>query len=211
MAVDGLTLLLFAGASLGLALTPGPDMLYVLSRAIAQGRLAGLVSVAGVLSGCTLHALAAALGLSELFRAAPLAYDVVRVVGAGYLLWLAWQAFRPGAAGLAPGTPALRQAPAAIFRQGLLTNLLNPKVALFYLALFPQFLRPDQGAVFGQALILILVFILINLLVNGGLALVAGRFGDWLAAHPRFARFQQGLMGAIFVALAVRLLAAGRE
>lgn len=211
MPVDVVTLILFAGAALGLALTPGPDMLYVLTRAIAQGRKAGLVSVIGVMCGCLIHASAAALGLSELFRTAPLAYDAVRVAGAVYLLWLAWQALKPGSDvwHVGAGIPALALAP--VFRQALWTNLLNPKVALFYLALFPQFIRPAHGAILVQALILTLIFVAIGLSVNGGVALIGGRFGDWMTRHPRFARVQQRLMGVIFIALAVRLLVAGRD
>ena len=142
--LDASTLTLFALACLALAATPGPDMLLIASRSASHGTAAGFASLAGIQAGTYCHALAAAFGLAQLFVAVPLAYDAVRYAGAAYLLLLAWQTLRASA-------PAERQtteiAPLpALFRQGLLTNLLNPKMALFVLALFPQFVRPDAGS-----------------------------------------------------------------
>src|SRR5580704_17359314 len=132
---DVSTLILFAAACLALTATPGPDMLLIASRSVSQGRASGFATLAGIQVGTYCHALAAALGLSQLFLAVPLAYDVVRYAGAAYLIYLAWQTFRSTGTVLAP-TSGLRRYPiGVVFRQGLLTNLLNPKMALFVLAL----------------------------------------------------------------------------
>ncbi|MGE8202253.1 MAG: LysE family translocator, partial [Variovorax sp.] len=136
---------LFALASLLLALTPGPNMIYCVSRTLIQGRRAGLISLGGVLIAFLAHLFAAALGLTALLLAVPLAFDAIRIAGAAYLLWLAWQAVRPG--GNAPFEARVLPAdpPARLFRMGFLTNLLNPKVAMFYLSFFPQFIHPERG------------------------------------------------------------------
>src|SRR6476620_10278614 len=140
--VDLSTLALFAIACLALTATPGPDMLLIASRSISQGRVSGFATLAGIQVGTYCHALAAAFGLSQLFLLVPMAYDAVRYAGAAYLLYLAWKTVRSDGRLIAP-TGGLRTHPVgAMFRQGLWTNLLNPKMALFVLALFPQFVRP---------------------------------------------------------------------
>ncbi|HWL80638.1 MAG TPA: LysE family translocator [Roseomonas sp.] len=203
-------LALFAAACLALAITPGPDMLLVASRSLSQGRAAGFATLAGIQVGIYGHALAAALGLSQLFVLVPLAYDVVRYAGAAYLLWLAWRAIRaPAPAASAP--PGLRRAPVgAMFRQGLLTNLLNPKVALFVLALFPQFLRPEAGSVLAQSLVLATVLNVIGATVNGAVILAAGRIGRTLSGG-RLGRAPQFLLGTVFAGLAARLAFEGHR
>ncbi|MXP62583.1 LysE family translocator [Roseomonas sp. M0104] len=204
------TLALFAAACLALAITPGPDMLLVASRSLSQGRAAGFATLAGIQAGIYGHALAAALGLSQLFVLVPLAYDAVRYAGAAYLLWLAWKAFRAPAPAASP-PPGLRRAPVgAMFRQGLLTNLLNPKVALFVLALFPQFLRPEAGSVLAQTMVLATVLNVIGATVNGGVILAAGRIGRTLSGG-RLGRAPQFLLGAVFAGLAARLALEGQR
>jgi hypothetical protein len=130
---------LFAGAALLMALTPGPNMVYLVSRSLCQGARAGLVSWAGVVLGFTVHMLSAVLGLTALFMAVPLGYEALKIVGALYLLWLAWQAVRPGARSPLQPRELAAQAPRRLFTMGLLTSILNPKVALFYLSVLPQF------------------------------------------------------------------------
>src|SRR6266576_1375806 len=169
------TLALFAVACLALAATPGPDMLLIASRSASQGRAAGFASLAGIQVGTYCHALAAAFGLSQLFLAVPLAYDVVRYAGAAYLLYLAWKAFRSDGTAFDPASGLPLHPVKRMFRQGLLTNLLNPKMALFVLALFPQFIRPDAGAVASQILVLATLLNLIGLVVNGLVILTASR------------------------------------
>lgn len=199
------TLALFSVACLALTATPGPDMLLIASRSASQGRSAGFASLAGIQIGTYCHALAAALGLSQLFLAAPAAYDVVRYAGAGYLLYLAWNAFRSNGASLASASGSPRYPVVQIFRQGLVTNLLNPKMALFVLALFPQFVRPEAGFVAGQILILATILNLIGLVVNGVVIIAADRLGSALSGRIRFLRAPKLLMGAVFVGLAARL------
>jgi len=164
--MDIQTFLLFSAASLALCITPGPDMILVAARSAAQGRLAGLITQAGVTAGSLFHAIILALGLSQLFLAVPYAYDIVRYLGAAYLLYLAWQAFRAHDSFAPRSTPSKRLSLYAIFRQGFFSNLLNPKVALFYLALFPQFLDPEKGSVALQIMVLAIILQLIDFAVH---------------------------------------------
>lgn len=205
------TLALFVLACLALTATPGPDMLLIASRSISQGRSAGFASLAGIQVGTYCHALAAALGLSQLFLIVPLAYDIVRYVGAAYLLYLALQAFLSADQAALSAATASRYPVPRMFRQGLFTNLLNPKVALFVLALFPQFVRPDEGSIAGQILILATVLNFIGLLVNGTVILMASRIGLMLSGRRRFRRASQLFLGTVFTGLAARLAFDGRR
>jgi threonine/homoserine/homoserine lactone efflux protein len=205
------TLALFAVACLALTATPGPDMLLIASRSVSQGRSAGFASLAGIQAGTYCHALAAAFGLSQLFLVVPAAYDVVRYAGAAYLLYLAWKAFRSSGAALTPAGGLPRYPVTQMFRQGLLTNLLNPKMALFVLALFPQFVRPEAGLVAGQVLVLATVLNLIGLVVNGLVIVMADRIGMALSGRNRFRRAPHILLGVVFVGLAARLAFDGRR
>jgi threonine/homoserine/homoserine lactone efflux protein len=198
-------LALFALACLALTATPGPDMLLITSRSVSQGRSAGFATLAGIQTGTYCHALATAFGLSQLFLIVPVAYDIVRYAGAAYLLYLAIQAFRStGDAALSVAT-AQRYPVPRMFRQGLLTNLLNPKMALFVLALFPQFVRPDAGWIFAQILILATVLNAIGFLVNGIVILTASRIRLVLSGRRRFQRLSQMFLGTVFAGLAARL------
>ncbi|MBE1710529.1 MULTISPECIES: LysE family translocator [Mesorhizobium] len=205
------TIGLFAIACLALTATPGPDMLLIASRSPSQGRASGLATYAGIAAGTYCHALAAAFGLSQLFLAAPIAYDIVRYAGAAYLAYLAWKAFRSDGTAFAPVAGLPRYSRSRIFRQGLLTNLLNPKMALFVLALFPQFVRPETGSVAGQILLLATVLNLIGLVVNGLVILTASRIGAALSKRTRFQRAPQILLGTVFAGLAARLAFGGQR
>jgi threonine/homoserine/homoserine lactone efflux protein len=204
------TLALFSLACLMLAITPGPDMIYVLSRSIAQGPLAGLVSVAGFALGITFHALAAAFGLAKLFETSPLAYDLLQYAGAAYLAWMAYQTFRSPELPFLTNAKAPKAALWLVFRQACIGNLLNPKVILFFIALFPQFLHQDEGSLLGQTLILVLILNIIGSAVNGSIALLGGRFGAFMSARPRFRKVQKYLLATVFAGLALRL-AVGRS
>lgn len=201
------TILVFAAASLALAFSPGPDMLLIASRSVSQGRAAGLGCLLGIQTGTYLHAMAAALGLSSLLLAVPVAYDAIRVAGAAYLFYLAYRTVRPGALA---GTVS-RNIPKASFRrvfgEGLATNLLNPKVALFILAFFPQFVDPNSGPIVVQMFVLASVLNLIAFCVNGAVILTAGGLGGLLARRPRVVRFQRWFLGAVLAGLSLRLLA----
>jgi threonine/homoserine/homoserine lactone efflux protein len=205
------TLALFAVACLALTATPGPDMLLIASRSVSQGRAAGFASLAGIQVGTYCHALAAGLGLSQLFIAVPLAYDIVRYTGAAYLLYLAWKAFRSSRTISAPNAGLVRYPVGQMFRQGLLTNILNPKMALFVLALFPQFVHPQAGSVAGQMLILATLLNLVGLIVNGLVIFAASRIGRVFAERNRFSRAPQLLLGSVFAGLAIRLALAERR
>lgn len=208
---DPATLALFAGACLVLTATPGPDMLLIASRSLSQGRTAGLLTYAGIAAGSYIQAFAAALGLSQLFLAVPTAYDVLRWIGAAYLAWLAWTTLRASAPLLAPSPATARASMRRIFVQGLLTNLLNPKMALFMLALLPQFLQPQAGSIILQVMVLATILNTVGLMTNGLVILTASRLGGALARRPDLARLPQKLMGAVFGALALRLALASRE
>lgn len=208
---DLTTLTLFATACLALTATPGPDMLLIASRSVSQGRTAGFASLAGIQAGTYCHAVAAALGLSQLFLVVPIAYDVVRWAGAAYLLYLAWRTFRSEGTLLSPEATLVRHPVGRIFRQGLVTNLLNPKMALFVLALFPQFIRPEAGPVTMQILVLATVLNLIGLIVNGVVILTASRLGRSLARDRRWRRLPQYLLATVFLGLACRLAITDRR
>ncbi len=223
------TWLLFCVACAALAVTPGPNLLYLVSRTLVQGRAAGFASLAGTGTGLALHVVAAALGLSALLAAVPAAYDTVRWAGALYLAWLAWQTWRSAgdaAAAAAPpnGSPraslraasprgadrlgaARRRSPPMrrLYRDGVVTGILNPKVALFQLALFPQFVDPAHGSVLAQSLILGATEVIIVAAWDASCVLVAAGVRRWLDARPGFSRWSRRVLAGVFGALALRL------
>lgn len=198
-------LALFAAASALLALTPGPNLLYLVSRTLCQGRRAGIVSLAGTSLGFFFHVLAAALGLSVIFIAVPLLYDLLRYAGAAYLLWLAWTAVRQRGAGMFASASLPAESPTRLFRVGLLTSVLNPKLALFYLALLPQFVDPSRGSVFAQSIVLGLIQIAIGVLSDLAFVLAAARIAGWLARRPVWSAVQRWVLGGVFAAIALKL------
>lgn len=203
-------LLPFAAIALGLVLTPGPNMIYLISRSLCQGRKAGYISLTGVALGFMFYMVCAALGITALIMAVPLAYDVLRIAGAGYLFYMAWQAVFGGKSPF-----HLRDLPPdssrKLFTMGLLTNLLNPKTAVIYLTLLPQFIRPEQGHVLAQSLTLGLTQILTSMLVNGMIIFAAGSIANFLAQRPTWQKLQRWLMGTVLAGLAVRMVIDGRK
>jgi len=198
-------LALFAAASLLLALTPGPNLLYLVSRTLCQGRRAGIVSLAGTSLGFFFHVLAAALGLSAVFLAVPLAYDLLRYAGAAYLLWLAGSALRQRGGDLFASRSLPEESAGRLFRVGLLTSVLNPKIALFYLALLPQFVDASRGNVFGQSLVLGLIQIAIGIASDLCFVLAAARIAAWLARRPLWSAVQRWILSGVFAAIALKL------
>ncbi|WP_147140420.1 LysE family translocator [Nocardia ninae] len=192
-----------AVVALGLVLTPGPNMMYLVSRTVSQGRRAGLVSLGGVAAGFGVYLVAAAVGITAVFAVVPGLYLAVKLAGAAYLLWLAWQALRPGGTSVfAPS--ALAPDPARrLFTMGFVTNLLNPKIAIMYMALIPQFVSPDQGQVWLQSLCLGLVQIAVALTVNGLIVLGAGSISTFLTGRPLWLRTQRYVMGTMLGTIAV--------
>ena len=180
-------------------------MLLIATRSAAQGRLAGLATYLGIALGAYCHALALALGLSQLFLAVPAAYDMVRYAGAVYLLYLAWQALTSNSSPRSSESQSGRLPVSTLLRQGLMTNILNPKVALFFLALFPQFIDPSQGNVALQIMILATILNISGLLVNGIVILVASKASSTLRGGGRAARMARYLTALVFGGLAARL------
>lgn len=202
--------LVFAAAALLMAVTPGPNMVYLISRSLCQGRAAAVLSWLGVVLGFTVHMVCAALGLTALFMAVPLGYEALKLAGALYLLWLAWQAVRPGARSPFEPRPLPAEPPRRLFTMGLLTSVLNPKVAMFYLSVLPQFVMPGQGSVLAQSLVLGTTQVAIGSAVNLLVALSAAGMARWLARHRLWLAVQRYVMGLVLGALAVRLLAQPR-
>jgi threonine/homoserine/homoserine lactone efflux protein len=197
------TLALFLTATLALNLTPGPDMLYVIARSAAEGRKAGIVSALGIGTGTIFHTAAVALGLVSLLAAMPIAFTVVKYAGAAYLIFLGVRALRTTDSVAAPVIQRARLG--VIFRQGVITNVLNPKVALFFLAFLPQFVDPAKGPVALQIILLGALFDTSGTLVNIAVALLASRAGQWSRSRSRAPRAMRWLTGGIFLGLGVRL------
>lgn len=204
-------LLGFAAISLGMVLTPGPNMIYLISRSICQGRVAGLISLGGVALGFVVYMLCAALGITALVMAVPYAYDALRFAGAFYLLYLAWQAIRPGGRSAFQVRDLPKDSPRRLFLMGFVTNLLNPKIAIMYLSLLPQFIDAGNGSILGQSIILGLTQILISVSVNAGIAIAAGSIAQFLIRRPGWAVVQRWLMGTVLAGLAVRIMTEGRR
>ena len=205
---DPQALLLFVVAGLVLNLTPGPDLIYITARSLGQGWRAGAASSLGIAAGCLVHTAAAALGVSVLLKASPLAYDVLRLAGAAYLIWLGAQALRTrSVAAVAELPPASLR---AVFWQGFATNVLNPKVALFFLAFLPQFADPARGAFALQVLVLGLIFIANGLWVCLLVARAAAAMADWARRRAGAMSWIQRGSGALLVGLGLHLAVNGR-
>ena len=203
-------LALFAFAVLLLAATPGPVWVYLISRTLAQGRRAGYFSLLGVMAGVFFHLCLAAFGLSALLLAVPVAFDAIKLAGAAYLLWLAITTVR--GAGFSFTPEPLEPVPdRVLFRQALVASVVNPKVAMFYLSLFPQFVNPAAGSVLAQSLVLGVVHVTISTLVDGALVTVAGALAGWFVRRPGWLRMQRWFLGTAFGALAVWLAATPRH
>ena len=199
------TLLLFFAASAALALAPGPDNLFVLTQSALHGRLAGVFITLGLCSGLLVHTAAVALGVAAVFQSSALAFNGLKAVGAAYLLYLAWQAFRAKPSGVAEeGGVDIR--PSRLYRRGILMNVTNPKVAIFFLAFLPQFANPSAGSLTMQILTLGGVFMLAALIVFTAIAWAAGFIGERLKRSPRAQRTMNRLAGVVFTGLALRLV-----
>jgi threonine/homoserine/homoserine lactone efflux protein len=204
-------LFMFAMVALGMVLTPGPNMIYLISRSICQGRRAGLISLGGVATGFVVYMLCAAFGITALIFAVPYAYDALRFGGALYLLYLAWQALKPGGRSAFAVRDLPADTPRKLFAMGLLTNLANPKIAVMYLSLLPQFIVPGHGSVLTQSLALGGVQICISLVVNGLIAMMAGSISTFLSKRPSWLLAQRWLMGTVLAGLAVRMAYASKN
>nr|WP_298727358.1 LysE family translocator [uncultured Steroidobacter sp.] len=201
----------FALVALAMVLTPGPNMIYLVSRAICQGRMAGLISLGGIALGFTVYLLCAAAGITAIFMSVPLAYDALRIAGAMYLLYLAWQALKPGGRSPFQVRDLPADSPRRLFGMGLFTSLLNPKIAILYVSLLPQFIQPEQGGVWAQSLVLGLTQIIISVSVNALIVFMAGSVALFFAARPSWQLVQRWLMGTVLAGLAVRMAVESRR
>lgn len=196
----------FFASSMLLALAPGPDNLFVLSQSAAQGRCAGLWITLGLCTGLVVHTTLVGLGVAVLFQSAPAVFGVLKLAGTAYLAYLAWQAFRAGQA----GSSVTAVAPTAfqLYRRGIIMNVTNPKVSLFFLAFLPQFIRPEAGPAGDQVALLGGLFILATLLVFGSIALLAGSVQVLVRTRPGVQRGLNIVAGLVLAGLAIRLAVA---
>ena len=196
----------FSLVALGMVLTPGPNMAYLVSRSICQGRPAGLISLAGVGTGLTVYMLLAAFGITGLILAAPLAYDSLRIAGGLYLGYLAWQALRPDGVSPFDVRELPPDPPKRLFTMGLMTSLLNPKVAMIYVSLLPQFIQTDRGYVMAQSIALGTAQVFISVCGNALILLCACGIAEFLRDRPTWAIAQRYLMGIVLAGLAAKML-----
>lgn len=199
------SLLTFSLIAFGMVITPGPNMVYLVSRSISQGRVAAFISLIGVGAGFLFYMFSAAVGITSLMLAVPYAYDALRLSGALYLLYLAWQVVRPGGRSPFQVRELKPDGPKKLLLMGLVTNLLNPKVAVMYLSLLPQFIHPDSGSVMTQLLALGFTQIAISLTVNSVLIMIAGWLALFLTSRPKWMLVQRWLMGTVLAGFAVRM------
>jgi threonine/homoserine/homoserine lactone efflux protein len=204
------SLLGIAAVALGLVLTPGPNMIYLVSRSIVQGRRAGLVSLLGVGAGFLVYLAAATAGIATVFVLVPPLYTAIKLAGAVYLLWLAWKAVRPGGESAFAPRALPVDPPRRLFTMGLVTNLLNPKIAILYVSLLPQFVDPARGHVAEQTFLLGITQITVALTMNALIVLSAGTVAGFLGQRPGWLRAQRYVMGTALGGLAVKIAAERR-
>lgn len=198
-------LITFGTIALGMALTPGPNMIHLMSRTLCQGRAASLISLAGIVAGFLFYMVCTVLGISAFLAKVPYAFEILRWSGAAYLLYLALQSIRPGS-GVTIDTENLRTASMRkLFLTGLSTSLLNPKVAILYLSLLPQFIEPGHGSPIGQGLTLGFLQILISASVNTLVISAAGSVAQLIRVKPQFMKWQKRIMATTFFGLAWHL------
>ncbi|KAA1009791.1 LysE family translocator [Paraburkholderia panacisoli] len=188
-----------------LAVTLGPNMIYVMSRSIAQGRTAGLISLAGVMLGYLFYMFGAAFGITAFFLSVPYAGGVLGAGGAVYLFYLAWQAVKPGGRSPLEVRDLPREKPRRLFAMGATTSLLNPKLAMIFLSLLPQFIDYQQGSVLRQSLVLGSSLIVAFASVNGLVAICSGSMATFLACRPRLLLAQRWTMGIVLVTLGAHM------
>jgi threonine/homoserine/homoserine lactone efflux protein len=191
--------------ALWMVLTPGPNMVYLVSRSISQGRSAGLISLAGTGVGFVIYMTMANLGLSAVFVAVPWLYIGLKSGGVAYLLWLAWKALKPNGTGVFEVHELCKDKPFTLFRMGLLTNLLNPKAAIMYLALIPQFISPAAGNTVGQGFLLGSIQITVSMIINALIVFAAGSIARFLASNPRWLQLQRRVTGTMLGIVALFL------
>lgn len=199
------TVLAFAIVSLSMVCSPGPNMIYLISRSITQGRMAGFISLLGIMLGFIIYIIATMFGLTALFLAVPSLYEAVKWAGAAYLLWLAWSSIKPGSTSIMEPRTIAIEPPRKLFLMGLMTNLLNPKIAILYVSLLPQFEDPEKGSLLLQGAVLGFTQITVSFIVNLLIVFTASRVAKWFGTRPTWLRVQRWLMASVLTGLAVRL------
>lgn len=205
------TLIAFGFVSLGMVCSPGPNMIYLISRSITQGRMAGIISLFGVVLGFVFYITATMLGLTAIFNAVPVVYAAVKWAGAAYLLWLAWKAIKPGATSILEPRALPIEGPRKLFLMGFMTNLLNPKIAVLYVSLLPQFENPSRGSLLAQGAALGLTQIVVSFTVNLLIVFTASKIAVWFGTRPTWLKVQRWLMASVLTGLAVRLAVEHRQ
>ncbi|WP_136808860.1 LysE family translocator [Desulfosediminicola flagellatus] len=199
------TLLVFFTTSILLALTPGPDNLFVLAQSAQHGKRAGLVVTVGLCTGILVHTAAVSLGVAAIFQTSALAFNALKYIGAAYLIYLAYQSFKAGGGVDSTGAVKKLQLNKLYFR-GVIMNVTNPKVSIFFLAFLPQFVNPEYGPIIPQMMVLGALFIVSTILIFGGVSLLAGTFGEWLAKSERATKILNRIAGSVFAGLALKLI-----
>lgn len=197
------TLSVFFAAAVALALVPGPDNIFVLTQSAVYGRIAGAFVTLGLCTGLLVHTAAVSLGVAVIFQTSAFAFNALKAAGALYLLYLAWQSFKAGTADFTQ--PGVSASPGDLYLRGVVMNISNPKVAIFFLAFLPQFANPQLGSLTVQMLTLGGVFMLATLLIFGSIAWTAGFLGDWIKGSQRAQAIINRMAGVVFVSLAIRL------
>ncbi|NMC72832.1 MAG: LysE family translocator [Geobacteraceae bacterium] len=203
------TLFYFLGASVALTIAPGPDNTFVVAQGISRGRKAAIVTALGMCSGVSVHTTAAALGISALLYSSATAFQVLKFAGAGYLLFLAWKSLKEERI-LLPSSVSGERSSRLLFRRGFVMNVINPKVALFFLAFLPQFVSPGSGTAAAQMFILGLLFMAQAVVVFSVIGWLSGSIGDAVVKRPRIARWFGRLSAVVFASLGIRLALAER-
>jgi threonine/homoserine/homoserine lactone efflux protein len=197
-------LIYFIAASATLTFLPGPDILFVLTQSISQGKMAGVATATGLCTGILVHTSAAALGISALVYKSALAFEIVKYAGAAYLLYLAWQALRESGE-LVSSTPVRETSAFALYRRGIFMNVLNPKVALFFLAFLPQFVNLESGNVPVQMIFLGVVFLIQAWIIFSAISVFAGMIGDKIVKKPGIGKYINWGKAGIFTVIGVKL------
>lgn len=208
--IDGNAIALFITASILLALAPGPDNIFVLTQSITMGRRAGMIITLGLCTGLIVHTAIVALGVAVIFQTSAIAFNVLKYIGAAYLLYLAWRAFSARGEGVDIEGKPLPGA-WALYRRGIFMNVTNPKVSLFFMAFLPQFADPARGSLTVQLVFLGLMFIAVTLVVFSSIGWLAGAIGRWMAKSERWEGVLNKIAGVVFAALALKLIMTGQK
>ncbi|MEO8534131.1 MAG: LysE family translocator [Flavobacterium sp.] len=199
-------LVIFILAALLLVITPGPNMMYLISRSITQGKKAGIISLAGIVFGFFFHIILVSFGITAILFAVPMAYNVLKISGVLYLLYLAFQAVRPNGKNLfQPNENLAIDKPKKLFSIGFLTSVLNPKIAVFYLSFFPQFIKPEYGSIMTQSLELGITQVLVSFTVNFTIVLTASKIASFFAQNPVWLKVQKWFMAGVLTSMAIKM------